>query len=73
MFVEHRKFKCVVEEIVVVLDVQVLVVNFVSGETAQFVEDVACGTGDMEIATDGFPAANLARFHIKIRTAVEHH
>ena len=72
MLVEHRKLKGVVEKVVVVFDVQVLVVHFVSGEAAQFVKDVAFGTSDVEVTADGLPSANLAGFHMKFRTAVEY-
>ena len=73
MLVEHWEFKGVVEKVFVVLDVQVLVVNFVGGEAAQFVKDVAFGTSDVEVTADGLPSADFAGFYIKFRTAVEHH
>ena len=73
MLVEHREFERVVEKVVVVFDVQVLVVHFVSGEAAQFVKDVAFGAGDVEVTADGLPSADFAGFYIKFRTAVEHH
>ena len=73
MFIEHRELKRVVEKVVVVFDVQVLVVNFVGGEAAQFVKDVPFGAGDVEVAADGLPSADFAGFYIKFRTAVEHH
>ena len=72
VLVEHWEFKGVVEKVVVVFDVQVLVVNFVGGEAAQFVKDVPFGAGDVEVASDGLPSANLAGFHMKFRTAVEY-
>ena len=73
VLVEHREFERVVEKVVVVFDVQVLVVHFVSGEAAQFVKDVPFGAGDVEVAADGLPSADFAGFYIKFRTAVEHH
>ena len=72
MLVEHREFECIVEEVVVVLDVQVLVINFVGGDAAQFVKHIAFGACHMEVASDGLPTANLTGFHMEISTAVEH-
>ena len=73
VFIEHRKFERVIEEILVVLDTQILVINFVSGNAAEFIKNVSFSTGHMEVTANGFPATNLAGIHIEFITAIEHH
>ena len=73
MLVQHRELKRIVEEILVVLDIQILVINFVGGDSTQLVKDVPFGTGHVEITADRFPSANLAGIDIKFGTAKEQH
>ena len=71
MFIKHREFKRVIEEVLVVLDIQVLVVDFVCRNTTQFIKNVALGTRHVEITANRFPAANLTGIHMQVRTTIK--
>ena len=73
MLVQHRELQRIVEEVLVVLDIQILVIDFVGGNSSQLVKDVSFGTCHMEITSNRFPSTNLAGIDIKFGAAKEQH
>ena len=72
MFIKQREFQCIVEKILVVINIQIFTVHIIRRNAVQFLQERSLRFCDMKLPAKRFPSRHFDGIHMEILTAVKH-